>query len=109
MLDDRYDATKWKVGDWVKQRLYTDSNALEIVARTERTITFRHGKQTGESERSGPDGGFGFHPRNHYVESSPDSKPFTKRISKTDNTVCFFNRPASLIEGRPYDYRDWRE
>ena len=104
----------YEVGDFVAERLYTDTKVWEVVAvsKSGTTLTLRDTRRTGERELDracdhSADGAYGVY--RHFVESDEHGREVTVRRRKHGGfAVGREGGSISKLNGRAAERVDWR-
>jgi hypothetical protein len=101
-----------KPGDFVSETLVTDTRTYEVVAVTAKTIRVRTTGRTNNILRSECRDGNPYPCTWFEVTSDPTGKTFTLRL-RQDGTYRFAAnsgkfRPATMIDGKPASFVDYR-
>ena len=102
---------EFKVGDFVSETLVTDTRTYEVVATTAKTIKVRTTSQ-GDVVKSESRDGNPWPLTWTEVVSDPNGRVFTLRLRK-DGTYRMGDganrlRPATVVDGKPTSYTDYR-
>jgi hypothetical protein len=101
-----------KPGDFVSETLVTDTRTYEVVATTAKTIKVRTTGRTNNVLKTENVGGNPYPCTWFEVVSDPTGTVFTLRLRK-DGTYRFAAnsgkfRPATLVDGKPASFVDYR-
>lgn len=100
------------VGQFVSETLVTDTRTYEVVGVTAKTMKIRTTIQTNNVLRSENRDGNPYPCTWHEVVSDPTGKVFTLRL-RQDGSYRFGRnsgkfRPATLVDGKPASFTDYR-
>lgn len=101
-----------RVGDFVTEVLVTDTVTYEVVAKTPKTLRIRRTRH-GEIVKRTNEGGNPYPCVWHEAVSDPGA---TERVVRLRKDGCYRSakygnplRPATVIDGKPVSYTDYRE